>query len=104
MHVGVMCHRRTPSVEHRCDPDPGPEVFGVCSDPDHRVRARSHQQIVDLAFVLVSDIGDRFGQREDQMEIPHGQQFGPTSGQPCFCRPRLTLWAMAIASGIIGNM
>jgi hypothetical protein len=26
------------------------------------------------------DVGNLFGQREDQMEIPHGQQLGLTCG------------------------
>jgi hypothetical protein len=80
------------------------QMLGIGGDFDHRVTARPHQQIVDLAFVLVRDIGDGLGQREDEMEIPHGQQFGLACGQPCLCRTCLTFWAVTIATGIIGNV
>jgi hypothetical protein len=55
-------------------------MLRIARDPDHGVCTCPHQQIVDLAFVLVRDVGDLFGQREDEMEIPNGQQFGLTCG------------------------
>lgn len=107
VNMGMMHHRRARRVgdaplarcvEHGCDADPGPEMLGVGCDPDHRVRARPHQQIVDLPLVLKRDVGDRFGQREDQVEIPHGQKFGLACRKPGLGRTRLTFGAMAIAA------
>jgi len=40
------------------------------------------QQTVDRGFVLVGDIGDRTRQREDEVEVADGQQFGLTLGEP----------------------
>jgi len=100
----MVRHRRAPGMQHGCDADPGAKVFGVGGDPDHGVRARPHQQIVDLAFVLVRDVGDRLWQREDQVEIPHRQKFRLTRGQPGLGRTRLTFWAMAITARIVGDM
>ena len=57
----VVRHRRTPGVKHGCDTDPGAEVLWIGCDPDHRVRARPHQQIVDLPLVLMRDIRDGLG-------------------------------------------
>ena len=51
--------------------------------------ARPPQQIVELPLVLMGDAGDRLWQREDQMEISHGQQFGLTCRQPGLCRIHL---------------
>ena len=91
-------------MEHRSDPDPGTEVLGVGGDPDHRVRARPHQQIVDLALVLVGDVRDRLRQREDEVEIPHGQQFGLARRQPCLGCARLAFGAVPVAAGIVGDV
>jgi len=98
VNMGMMHHRRAPCVEHGYDTDPGPEVFGVGCDLDNRVRARPHQQVVDLPFVLKRDVGDRLRQREDQVEIPHGQEFGLACRKLGLGRTRLTFGAMAIAA------
>ena len=104
MHVRMMRHRRAPCVQNRCDANTRVQMLGIGSDLDHRVRARPHQQGVELPLVLVGDIGDRFGQREDQVEIPHGQQFGLACRQPCLGRTRLAFGAVAIPAGIVGNV
>jgi hypothetical protein len=80
MDMGVVGHRRAPCVQNRCDANTRTKVLGVGGDLDHRISTRSHQQIIDLAFVLVRDVGNLFGQGEDQVEIPHGQQFSLTCG------------------------
>jgi hypothetical protein len=46
----------------------------------------------------MGDVSDLFGQREDQVEIPHGQQLCFTCCQPSFSGTRLTFWAMAVAT------
>jgi hypothetical protein len=85
-------------MEHRRDPDPGTQMLRIGGDFDHCVGACPHQQIVDLAFVLMCDISDGFGQSEDEMKIPHGQQLGLTCRQPCLRRTGLALGAMTIAA------
>ena len=77
-------------MQHRSDTNPGTQMLRISSDLDNRVRTCPHQQVIDLAFVLMRDVGNLFGQREDQMEIPHGQQLGLTCDKPCFRRPCLT--------------
>lgn len=91
-------------MKHGRDTDPGTEVLGVGGDPDHRVCARPHQEIVDLPFVLVGDVRDRFGQCEDEVEIPHGQQFGLARRQPCSCRTRLAFGTVPIPARIVGDV
>jgi hypothetical protein len=79
-------------------------MLGISGDPDHRVRARPHQQVVDLSLVGARDLGDRLRQREDQVEIPHGQEFGLACRQPCLCRTRLALRAVPVTAGVVGDV
>ena len=102
--MGVMRHRRPPSVENRRDPNLGTEMFWISGNFDHRVSARAHQQIVECTFVLIGDISDRFWQSENEMEIPHGQKFSLSFFQPRLCSACLTFWAVAIATRVVGNM
>ena len=85
-------------MKDRNHASPGTKVLGVGGDLDHSVRAGPHQQIVDLAFVLMRNIGNGFWQGEDEVEIPHGQQLGLTCCQPSFGGTRLTFWTMAVAA------
>jgi len=71
---------------------------GFGGDLDHRISTRSHQQVVNLTFVLVRNIGNGFGQGEDEVEIPHRQQFSLTCRKPCLRRSRLTFWAVTVAA------
>ena len=104
VHVWVMGHRRSPGMEYRRDANPGVEVLWVMGNLDHRVRADAHQQIVDLPFVLIRDVSNGFGQREDEVEIPHRQQLGLACRQPGFGCPGLTFGAVPVATGVIGNV
>lgn len=79
-------------------------MFGVGSDLDYGVGTRPHQQVVDRAFVLMGDIGNLFGQREDQVEVPHRQQFRLARRQPCLGRAHLTLWAVSIPTGVVADV
>src|SRR5262249_10137270 len=42
-------------------------------------------------------------QGEDDVEIRHGQEFGLAVGQPLLGSGGLALWAMPIATGVVGN-
>ena len=104
MYVGMVRHGGTPGMKHRRDANPGAEVLWVRRDLDYRVRARTHQQIVDLPFVLIRDVSNGFGQREDEVEIPHGQQLGLARRQPCLGSTGLAFGAMAITARIVGDV
>lgn len=91
-------------MQHGCYADPGTKVLWVSRDLYHRVSTRPHQQVVDLSFVLMRDIGDGFGQGENEVEIPHWQQFGLARRQPGFGCTGLTLGAMAITARVVGDV
>ena len=78
----MVCHRRSPCVEHGGDADAGAEVLRVGRDRHHRLGRRAEQQIVDDRLVLPGDVGDLGGKREDDMEVADRQQVGFALGQP----------------------
>ena len=47
VHVGMMRHRRTPSVQDCGDADLGAEVLGVGGNGQHGIRRGLEQQIVE---------------------------------------------------------
>ena len=65
VHVGVVCHGRSPAMEHRGDADLGAQVLGIGRDGEHGLGAGLEQQAVDHALVLIGDVGDLAGEGKD---------------------------------------
>src|SRR6267154_2604235 len=95
----MMRHRRAPAVEHGGDADPGANPLGIGGDRQRGLSRRRKQQTVDRGFVVVGDIGDRTRQREHEVEVADGQQFGLALGEPFLGGSGLTLGAMPVAAG-----
>ncbi len=87
VHVRMMRHGRAPGVQHRRDGDPGAQVLGVGGDGEHGLGRGLEQQVVDHRLVLVGDVADRRRQREDDVEVGHGQQLG-LAAPPSTLSPR----------------
>jgi len=83
--------------------DLGAEILGVRGNFDQCVGAAAEQQRVDYRFVLQGQRGQLMGQREDDMRIGCSEQFSVSRGQPAVARLALTLWAVPVAAGIIGD-
>ena len=98
-----MRHRRAPGVEHGGDADPRAQMLGVRRDRHHRLGGGAEKQIVDDRLVLPGNVCDLGRQREDDVEIADRQQVGLALGQPGFCGGGLTLRAVAIAAGVVGD-
>ena len=62
-----------------------------------------YQQVVDHAFVLIGDVAQLSRQRVDDMEVADWQQLGFALCKPRACRGALTLGAMPVAAGIVGD-
>ena len=90
-------------MEHGGEADPGSQMLGIGGDREHGVGRGLEQQIVDDGLVLIGDAGDRCRQREHHMEIGHRQQLGFAFGEPLFGGGALTLGAMPVAAGIVGD-
>ena len=52
-----------------------------------------------MRLVLEGDVGDLGGQREDNVEVTHGQQVGLALGEPCTRGSTLALGAQLLNGG-----
>lgn len=93
----------TPAVQHRDETDPGTEMFGVGGNDAQRLGGCPEQDVVDDFLVLEGYGCDLGWQREDHVEIRHRQKVACPSLKPVARDRALTLGAMPVAAGIIGN-
>ena len=93
----MVCHRRSPCVQHGGDADARAEVSRVSRDRHHRLRFRAEQQIVDDSLVPQGDVGNLGGKREDDMEVADRQQIGFALGQPDAGSGALALRAVPVS-------
>src|SRR6266404_848246 len=101
MQVGMKEEILSPTVEHGEEADLGAEMLGIGSDGGQGLGCGSEQNAVDESFVLVSNGGDRFGQREDEMKIRGRENFRFPLFDPFRPRQRLALGAMSVAAAIV---
>jgi hypothetical protein len=101
MSVRMVDQCRSPAMQHGGEPDLRAKVLGVGRDGDQGFGGGFEQQVVDDSLVLIGDVGDRSWQREDDVEMGHGQELGLAVGQPFFASGGLALWAMPIATGVV---
>src|ERR1700756_4656629 len=69
MGVWMVGQCRSPGMQHGGEPDAGAEVLGVGGDDDQRLGGGFEQQVIDDGLILISDVGDRSRQGEDDMEV-----------------------------------
>jgi hypothetical protein len=103
VNVRMVGHCRAPAVEYRGGTDAGTQMPGIGGYGEQRLGGCAEQQIVDHRLVLIGDRGDLGRQREDKVEVADRQQVGFARGKPVPCRRALTFWAMAVATGVVGN-
>jgi hypothetical protein len=103
MDVRVVGHCRAPAVEHSGGADASAEVPGIGGDREQRFGRRAEQEVVNHRLVLVGDGSDLGRQREDHVEIADRQQVSLAGRQPIRRRRTLTLWAMAVATRVVGD-
>ena len=80
-----------------------PRCFGIGGDGEHGLGRGLEQEVVDHRLVLVGDVADRGGQREDDVEVGHGQQLGLPLLHPVARRRALALRAMPVAAAVVGD-
>ena len=103
VHMGVVGQRRAPGVQHAVMPMRAPRCFGIGCDRERGLGRRLEQQIIDRGLVLIGDIGDRRGQRIDDMKIRHRKQLGLALGEPSSGGRALALRAMPVAATVVGD-
>lgn len=70
----------------------------AAGDGKQRFGGDLEQRVIDHRFVGIGDVGDRRGQREDDMIIGDWQQLGATRLQPIVSGRRLTFGTVAVAA------
>ena len=102
--VGMVGQRRSPGVQHAGHADPGAHALGIGRDGHHRFRRRLEQQPVDRPLVPVGDLRDLGRQGEDDVEILHRQQVLGARRHPVARRRSLTLRAVPVLAGVVGDV
>ena len=92
-----------PGVEHGDEPDLGTEMTGIGGDGTKGRGSTAKQDVVNDALVLQGNCGDWLGDGEDDMEVRHRQQVGLARFQPGSACQGLTLGAVAVAAGVVGD-
>ena len=99
VQMGMEQQVLAPGVENGEEADVGAEVLGIASDGEQRLGRGAEQDVVDDLRVVEGEGGDRFRQREDDMEVLDGQQVSVALLEPAGPRQGLAFGAMAVAAG-----
>jgi hypothetical protein len=78
-------------------------VLGIAGDRQHSLRRRPEQQIVEHSLVLISDVGDLGGQREDDVEVTDREQVSLALGKPGARGRALALGTVPVPAAVIGD-
>ena len=81
-----------------------PRCLGSAAMVSSVSAAACEQETIDHRLVVPGDVADRRGQGEDHVVILHGQQIGLAGLQPAPGRTGLTLGAMPVATGVVGDL
>jgi len=103
VQVDVIEELLVPGVENGGEADSSSEpTLGIGAELVKGVGNRLEEDIEDDLLVAQSDGVELVGKGEDGVMILHGEKFGAPRFEPLGLRQRLTLWAMAVAAGVIG--
>ena len=101
--MGMMGERRAPGVEDGGEADARAQMLGVGGDRGQRLGGGPEQELVDGGFVVERDRADRRRQGEDDVVVGNRQKLRLAFFEPLPSRRRLTLRAMPVAAGIVGD-
>ena len=100
MHMRMVPQRLAPRMEHG-EADLGPEMPGISGDGPSRLGGRPKEEAIDDGLVVRGDLGDRPGQREDDVDVLDVEQVRLARLDPRRAGERLALVAVPIATGVI---
>jgi hypothetical protein len=81
----------------------GSQVLRVRSDFKHRGGARTKQQVIKQRLVSLTKRIEFMRQSENDVKIRYTEHFLLTSSEPSLARLRLTLRAVPVTAGVIGD-
>src|SRR5258708_17485621 len=101
--MGMVLEPLVPGVQDTEEADLGAEVLGVAGNLDESLGAAAEQQRVDHFLVLEGERRQLVWEREDDMRIARREEFGAACRQPVVACLALTLRAVPVAAGIVGE-
>ena len=104
MHMRMMGQRRAPGVQDQGQPDAGTQMPRVGGDGAQGLGRDLKQQAVDHRFIVIGDRTDRRRQGKDDVVVVDRQQIDLTGLEPASGGAGLTLRAMAVTTGVVGDL
>ena len=95
---------RAPGVQHQGRTDLGAEVLRVGGNGRQGLRRHGEQQPIEHRLVGIGDGADRCRHGEHHVVVRHRQQLGLAVGEPLPGSRPLALRAMAVATGVVGDL
>src|ERR1700755_218255 len=99
----MMAERGTPGVQDGGETNARAQVLRVSGDRGQRLGGSSEQEVVDGSLIVERDGADRSRQGEDDVVIGNRQKLRLAVFEPLPRRRSLTLRAMPVAAGIVGD-
>ena len=90
-------------MQHAEESDLSAEMLGVSGNLNQRLGADAEEQTIHHFFVLQSQWRQFVWERENDVGVRCGQQFGASRIEPAVARVALALWAMPVAARIVGG-
>src|SRR5258708_7557496 len=103
MNMWVGREFLTPGMEHTEEADFCTEVFGIAGHFEESFCTGAKQEIVEDFPVLQDQRSQMTRKREDNMDVLRRKKFPATLFQPTFASSCLTLRAVAISTGVVGD-
>src|ERR1700688_358925 len=103
MHMWVKFEFLTPGMQHAEEADFCAKMLGIAGHFEESFCTGAKQEIVDDLLVLQDQRSQMTRKREDNMDVLRRKKFSATLFQPTFASSCLTLRAVAISTGVVGD-
>src|SRR5690349_14258322 len=103
MDMRVNAELLIPGVQYTEEADLCTEVSRIARDFEQSFRTDAEQEVVENFLVLQNEWRQATGKCEDDMEVARREQLLLTRSDPAFPSTSLTLWAVPITAGVVGD-
>ena len=93
-----------PGVQHGQHAGAGTQPIGIGGHLEHGLGGRPQQQVVDNPGIGQRERVEGIREREDEVEVRHGEQIGRVRLQPPGRSRGLAGRAVAVAAGVVGDL
>jgi hypothetical protein len=103
MNMWVGREFLTPGMQNTEEANFCTEVFGIAGHFEKSFRTGAKQEIVEDLLVLQDQRGQMTREREDYMDVARWEKLLATCSEPAIASSCLTLRAVSISTGIVGD-